>query len=241
MTGSRVVGPNRGSVVGLAPNSGPATQRLRIGLNLTTLTGTLLDGEVAQVVESTALLCSRRGQELGVGHWTFDGPALAHALGNSMLLELAQLAAQLSKMKGVPAEATGLEPLHVRMAEAGRMLPPQAAVPAEQVFQEVQARYADNFAKFDLIISPTLAKPPPKLGVLVAPDRPIELVLSTYLSHSPYTTVAIVAGAPAMSVPLRLSSERLPIGVQFFAPFGEGRRLLELAYELEMAGPWRPQ
>jgi Asp-tRNA(Asn)/Glu-tRNA(Gln) amidotransferase A subunit family amidase len=42
-----------------------------------------------------------------------------------------------------------------------------------------------------------------------------------------------------MSVPLGMSKEGLPIGVHFMAKLGDDRTLLELAFALEEAAPWR--
>jgi len=40
-------------------------------------------------------------------------------------------------------------------------------------------------------------------------------------------------------LPLGVDSNNMPMGVQFSAPIGNEKRLLELAYELELARPWR--
>ena len=43
---------------------------------------------------------------------------------------------------------------------------------------------------------------------------------------------------PAMSVPLGMSSDRLPIDSHFVAESGNEKTLFELAYKLEQAQPW---
>lgn len=45
------------------------------------------------------------------------------------------------------------------------------------------------------------------------------------------------SGGPAISVLLGATAAALPIGVQLAAPWGEERRLLELAYGLEASRP----
>ncbi|MGB0369640.1 MAG: amidase family protein, partial [Flavobacteriales bacterium] len=53
-----------------------------------------------------------------------------------------------------------------------------------------------------------------------------------------YTGLYNVTGEPAISLPMGLDSNGMPLGVQFAAPYGEDKRLLELAYELEQAKGW---
>lgn len=48
-----------------------------------------------------------------------------------------------------------------------------------------------------------------------------------------------IAGTPAISLPLAMSSDKLPIGVQFAARFGDEATLIRLAAMLEEALPWR--
>ena len=45
-------------------------------------------------------------------------------------------------------------------------------------------------------------------------------------------------GCPAMTVPLHISAEGLPVGIHFGAPFGDEATLFRLAAQLEAAQPW---
>ncbi|HEY1982680.1 MAG TPA: amidase family protein, partial [Xanthobacteraceae bacterium] len=58
------------------------------------------------------------------------------------------------------------------------------------------------------------------------------------VGYAAYTPVHNTAGTPAMSVPLGMSANGLPIGSQFAAAKGNEALLYALAYELEAAQPW---
>ncbi len=54
-----------------------------------------------------------------------------------------------------------------------------------------------------------------------------------------FTPINNATGSPAISLPLGHSADDLPIGIHFAAKEGDERTLLELAFELEAAQPWR--
>jgi amidase len=85
---------------------------------------------------------------------------------------------------------------------------------------------------YDVILSTTLAGPPPKLGyfdqngdVRTFTDRETEYLTVTPLHNA--------TGTPAMSVPLHWTADDLPVGVHFAGRYGEEATLLALAAELE--------
>jgi amidase len=88
---------------------------------------------------------------------------------------------------------------------------------------------------FDVLVTPTLATPPPRLGYLIAP----EFARIRLIQTMPFTAQFNVTGQPAISLPLHWGSEGLPIGIQFVARYGGEGLLLRLAAQLEEAAPWR--
>ena len=88
---------------------------------------------------------------------------------------------------------------------------------------------------FDVLVTPTLATPPPRLGYLIDPEAGRIRLLQTM----PFTAQFNVTGQPAISLPLHWSSEGLPIGIQFAARYAGEGVLLRLAAQLEEAAPWR--
>ena len=89
---------------------------------------------------------------------------------------------------------------------------------------------------FDLLLTPTMATPPPLLGEIRGADPEGALVAAT--PSATFTVPFNVTGQPAMSVPLWWH-EGLPIGVQLVAAMGREDLLFRVAAQLEAARPWR--
>ena len=89
----------------------------------------------------------------------------------------------------------------------------------------------------DIVLSPVLAHEPAPIGSL-GPDVDPHTHLLRVLRYVSFTPLQNVSGSPAISLPLGRSAAGVPMGIQLAAPFGQERRLLELAFELEEASPW---
>ncbi|KKE78934.1 amidase [Oceanobacillus caeni] len=116
-----------------------------------------------------------------------------------------------------------------------------------------------NFHRvYDFYITPATAFTAPRIGELtpskekherfveeVALAKNVEeqqqIVYDMFLpslTYTPFTQLANLTGQPAMSVPIYLSEDGLPLGVQVMAQKGEEHRLLQLAYQLEQSDLW---
>jgi len=100
---------------------------------------------------------------------------------------------------------------------------------------------APFFERYDMLLTPTLAEPPAKVGRF-APDNEDfldhRLGPKGILPYSPYTPIFNASGQPAMSVPLHWTDDDLPVGLHIAARFGADETLIALAAELEAASPW---
>ena len=90
---------------------------------------------------------------------------------------------------------------------------------------------------YDVVLMPTLAKPPLPVGEL-DPTADYEQILDRLLDWVAFTPLQNATGDPAISLPLARSADGLPVGMMFAATVGQEARLLGLAYELEEACPW---
>jgi amidase len=99
---------------------------------------------------------------------------------------------------------------------------------------------AEAFMHIDVLLLPTTASLPVRTGQIDGRTEAFDLARWNQDSYgyAPYTEIFNVTGQPAISLPLAVSSEGLPIGVQLAAPLGEDGRLLTLAAWFEREQPW---
>ncbi len=230
-----------GEAAALAPVGmveGPNTQRLRIALNIPDFRGREPDPEVRAATEAAAQLCRSLGHEVREARPSFDGQRFSDDFILLWAESAAEVAALVRQNAGTVPLDQLLEPLTLDLARHFQSKGPAAMAAAIAGLKQVEAAYAAFFSDVDVLLTPVLSKPPLPLGE-IAPTLGMEVGFARVLDYVGYTPLQNVAGAPAMSVPLGWSQSGLPIGAHFSAAKGQERRLLELAYELEAAQPWR--
>ena len=95
------------------------------------------------------------------------------------------------------------------------------------------------FAEIDLLLTPTLAGPPPLVGELTTAQPAADLVAAIF-ALSPFVGMSNVTGGPGLSLPWGLDAAGLPVGVHLAGPPGADDVLLALAAQLEAVAPSRP-
>lgn len=111
------------------------------------------------------------------------------------------------------------------------------AVESAQLFTRRIARWYED-EKFDVLLTPTLAVPPVRIGAFTPSDDKPGQWLIDILNFVAFTYAYNLTGQPAMSVPLVQNAAGLPIGMQFIGPFGDEATLFRLAAQLEQIAPW---
>jgi len=126
-----------------------------------------------------------------------------------------------------------ISPLGRGMIKYRALLPAAAVVQANRLRTLMRRRLADLFGRVDVIAWPTVPAPAPPLEAPV-----VELpsgTISADQANIRGAALANVTGIPSISVPVGLSSERLPIALQLGAAWGRDELLLDAAEALERA------
>src|SRR5207248_3378044 len=136
--------------------------------------------------------------------------------------------------------ADDVEPCTWALAEQGRTHSGGDLLRAIEEAQRGSRRLATWWSEdgFDLLLTPTCAEPPPRLGEHDAPpDNPLQPIVRA-TPFAVFTAGFNTTGQPAISLPLHVTADGLPVGVQLVAAFGREDLLLRVASQIEEARPW---
>jgi len=144
-----------------------------------------------------------------------------------------------SRLLGRELGPGDVEPLTWALAEEGRRKNAGQYLGAVAVHQRLGRMVADWFERgYDLLLTPTTGETAPPLGTFddSGPDplRAIERARKTAIFNALFNAT----GNPAISLPLHVTEEGLPSGVQLVAPFGREDVLIRVAAQIEQAHPW---
>lgn len=215
----------------------PVRRKLKVGMITTGFAGNEADKEVAAAVHNAALMLEGLGHTVTQTKWplpaTFQDDFLAF-----WSLGAAQDIAGAMKDYNRPATPDWFEPFSLRMAENAKSMTEADVGATIQRLMAATAAYNAWMKDFDIVLSPVFSSPPSPLGYLRG-DVPFDTLRERLLQQVGYTLIHNVSGAPAISLPLGVSSTGLPIGVQASGALGADGLLLEVAYLFEEAMPWR--
>ncbi|MGA8255665.1 MAG: amidase [Nocardioides sp.] len=143
---------------------------------------------------------------------------------------------------GIRAEADMVEHydrLERRTRETYRLgtwATPRVTEWALKATQRVSVKANRIFDQVDVLLTPTIAHRPPRVGILDGRGTVASSLLA--LPAIAYAAIWNVAGNPAANVPCGLADDGLPVGVQLVGRTDDETTLLSLAAQLEEARPW---
>lgn len=218
--------------VGMAPG------KLRIALAYEPPNNWPLDPECKQAVMDAAKLCESLGHTVEEVRLPVDVPAMRESFLTIINVSMARVLDDRAKAIGRAITQNDVELVTWGMAQNGLKTAAVAYSRAIANIHQVGLTMARFMQKYDVVLSPTLAKPPVPLGVLSLSPKSIEEFSKAVSEFGPFTALYNVTGQPSMSVPLHWTKDGLPVGVMFSGRFGEDDLLFRLAGQLEKAKPW---
>lgn len=210
---------------------------LRIALITAAPTGVPVDPECQRAALNAAKLCETLGHKIDEATLPINNEVLRGAFFTVLQVSLARTLDDAATILGRPVNQQDVETATWAMSQAASGISSVAYSRAIATLHQIGLTMARFLQNYDVILSPTLSKPPVPLGVVSLSQDPAVFGKNiTEFMHS--TSLYNVTGQPSMSVPLHWTPDGLPVGVMFSGRFGEDALLLRLAAQLEKAQPW---
>ena len=190
---------------------------------------------------------------------TVDGKKIANSYLTMYFGEVAATIASAETLLNRKATRKDVEPTTWLLNLLGKATSAGEFVLSLSEWDKAAIIMEDFHDSYDFYITPTTAFPPAKIGELensglektlisavsmlrlggvLKKTGIVEQVIEKSLMRTPFTQLANLTGQPAMSLPMHLSKDNLPCGVQVMARRGREDLLYQLAGLLEESDLW---
>lgn len=232
--------------------------KLRVGYSTKSLFGSTMHPDAVEAVDQAASLLEGLGHEVFEYDLPIDPEQGAMAYLTIVAANIAKSVDWAAGVTGHKADPRNYERATWFLKQVGSALSAEDLSRARGWGLQKGREFADLFGPvFDVHLTSTVATPPVRIGEL-APSGAEQAALSVLqrvsaapvlrkvlaqlaadsLSATPQTQIYNLTGQPAASVPMHVTRDGLPVGVQLAAGFGEDALLLRLATQIEQAQPW---
>lgn len=236
-------GPENGSPYAAPPASRSwqleierPVRKLVIAVSSTSFTGAKVLPEIEHALEALAERCRLLGHAVRPAAPQID-PVLHK--GAHGVLAISHIAATLNRRSaslGRVLREDDVERVTWQNYQAARSITGADYAMALHAVQQLGFRVDSFFAGYDLLLTPTMAMLPPRLGEMDMMGSENERYLDILYRMIAYTALFNDTGHPAISVPVAMSGSGLPIGMQLVGPHGSEGLILQVARQLEREG-----
>ncbi len=235
----------RASVEAIA--GGASLPPLRFAMLTTTLEGEPVHPEVAAAVEQAARLLASMGHRIEARAPSVSTDEIIRPLINVVACGMAMAIDAYLERRGRALQPDELEPTTLGAYHHARSLTGPQYLASLAALHRLNRRIGQFFegddaaTGYDAMLMPVLTEPAAPLGrwAMSNPDFiDYRIGPNGIVRYSPFTPLANMTGQPAISVPLAMSTDGLPIGVQIIGRFGSDALVLQIAAQLERAQPW---
>ncbi|OPH00098.1 amidase [Chryseobacterium mucoviscidosis] len=240
----------------LADMNYPHQRKLKVAYTTASPVGTPVSDEAKEAVYKTVRWLEEQGHEVEEKLSPVNGVKL---MENYYMMNSGEMAAMITSMERSMGRVLTSDDMEIEswvLAEAGKKVSAAEFVHSLAEWDVAAAQMSTLFERYDFYITPVNAFPAPKIGELTPHDEQIQYLMrisdldkvqqqkliyemfEPSLTYTPFTQLANLTGQPAMSVPVHLTPEGLPMGVQIMATKGREDWLLHLAGQLESSELW---
>jgi amidase len=216
--------------------------RLRVGLVLDEIIGARVDPEVAEAVQVVGRQLEAMGHQVSPSTADMGGMETMAAIQTIFFFGFkARLDAYASKTGHRPGPDT-LEPAILSVYEWSASLTAADFMRAWGHANGARRTLSRFWAAHDVWLSPTTARVAEPWGRYNLARHGVtaeNMISECWREPVQFTLPHNLMGTPAISLPLAMHSNGMPIGIQIAAPPAQEHVVLQLAHALEQAMPWK--
>ncbi len=216
--------------------------KLRVALVLNEIAGVKVDKEVAAAVTKTAKTLEDMGHTVTPWKADMGGTQALMELNKIFFLGFADRLDGFGKLTGRKVGPDTLEPAMLKVYEWSKRLTVQDYFGAMAAVNAARRKVAEVYVQHDIWLSPTTARTSEPWGryhlARTDVDPATNFIEEMFAVPCQFTIPHNLMGTPAISLPLAMHSNGLPIGVQLAGRPAEEHVILQVASALEEAMAW---
>ena len=200
--------------------------------------GTPVDPQVKQAVSDAGTLMESLGHTVDPQPVPYDFWPLYKAYTEIIAVQTAAFFAGMAAVVGREATQDDMAPFYWTMIEKGRSFSGVDHSNQVETMRQMCRGFLGEMAAFDAWLMPTVPMLPRGHGYY---DMSLDVDAYDGTLMGPdccFTAPFNASGSPAISVPMSMSDDGLPIGVQFVGRDCDEATLIRIAAQIETARPW---
>jgi len=212
--------------------------KLRVALQVEAFNGVDVDPECVKAAQTTADLLRDLGHEVVEARVDLDFEPLGNAARIVISAHLRATLEARGEVLGRDFVQTDVENMSWFMSQmVGNVGAAEYAKSVRIIHQST--RTIEGFlTDYDLLLTPTMARPPAKLETLSLSNPDVPAFLAALADSTAFTQVLNASGHPSTSLPLHWTPDGLPVGTQLTSRSGDEALLFQISAQLEKAQPW---
>ncbi len=216
------------------------SKTLDIALVCDSWSGLPVDSQILAATQKTASFLEAQGHRIHMASPDFD---YAEYLRAQKLIWCAHLYHSIRDMSGYLNRTPGpdnLQTTTLAAYERGRTIRAEEYLWSMAVYEKITRQVSTFLSQYDAMITPTACILPEVLGSY-DPDianASVDVLFDQLAPRESFTSLFNATGHPAVSLPLAMSREGLPIGVQVIGNFADEASLFQIAAACEQEYQW---
>lgn len=215
-----------------------APDSLRVGFTLSSPDGEPLHEQVKIAVKKTVSALQSLGHQTEEHDLTFDFPHSWQRYCDVVAVHMAGLFESMAPVIGHSVSEKEVSPTVWSMLQHAKSISGVQHAADIDAVRLASIDITSELKQFDIFVCPVLNTPPRPLGHWDMQEPDIHRYNQNMMPDCVFTAPFNISGLPAMSVPMHITADGLPVGVQLVARHGDDAMLFQVGAQLETIEKW---